>query len=103
MSIKKGVTKLQIDIDQFAVDLHFFFKFSAARREDCSKMQDLTVVTSNYVLRHSSARCLTLTLPVPCISESCIEIKINLNFYFHTSLWCLKRFYEGLLRHHKKV
>ena len=21
--------------------------------------------------------------------------KINLNFYFHTSLWCLKRFYEG--------
>ena len=29
--------------------------------------------------------------------------KINLNFYFHTSLWCLKRFYEGLLRHHKEV
>ena len=22
--------------------------------------------------------------------------KINLKFYFHTSLWCLKRFYEGL-------
>ena len=22
------------------------------------------------------------TLPTPCISESCIEIKINLNFYF---------------------
>ena len=22
--------------------------------------------------------------------------KINLNFYFHTSLWCLKRFYEDL-------
>ena len=25
-----------------------------------------------------------------------IEINIRLNFYFHTSLWCLKRFYEGL-------
>ena len=37
-----------------------------------------------------------LTLNVPCISESCVEIKIKLNFYFHTSLWCLKRFYEGL-------
>ena len=24
-----------------------------------------------------------LTLPVPCISKSCIEIKIKLNFYFH--------------------
>ena len=38
----------------------------------------------------------TVTLNVPCISESCIEIKINLNFYFHTPLWCLKRFYKGL-------
>ena len=37
-----------------------------------------------------------LILPVPCISESCIEIKIQFNFYFHTSLRCLKRFYEGL-------
>ena len=37
-----------------------------------------------------------LTLPIPCISESYIEIKIKLNFYFHTSLWCLKGFYEGL-------
>ena len=36
------------------------------------------------------------TLPAPCISESCIKIKINLNFHFHTSLWCLERFYEGL-------
>ena len=37
-----------------------------------------------------------LNLKDPFISESCIEIKIELNFYFHTSLWCLKRFYEGL-------
>ena len=33
-------------------------------------------------------------LNVPNISESCIEIKIKLNVYFHTSLWCIKRFYE---------
>ena len=37
-----------------------------------------------------------LTLPAPCISESWIKIKTNLNFYFHTSLRCLKRLYEGL-------
>ena len=36
----------------------------------------------------------SLTLPVLCISQSCIEMWINLNFCFHTSLWCLKRFYE---------
>ena len=52
----------------------------------------------------------SLAPPAPCISESCIEIKIKLNFYFHTSLWCLKRFYEGLkdlyktfLRHRKEM
>ena len=45
----------------------------------------------------------TLTLPTRTsrISESCIKIKINLNFYFHTPLWCLKRFYEGLKGLHK--
>ena len=32
-----------------------------------------------------------LTLPAPFISESCVKTKINLNFYFHTSLWYLKR------------
>ena len=37
-----------------------------------------------------------LTLPDPCISESCIEIEINVNFYFHIYLLCLKRFYESL-------
>ena len=38
----------------------------------------------------------TLTLPGPYISESRIKTKINLNFYFHASLWRLKSFYEGL-------
>ena len=33
-----------------------------------------------------------LTLPALRIPESCIVIRINLNFYFHTSLWCLKLF-----------
>ena len=37
-----------------------------------------------------------LTLLFPFISESCIEIKIKLNFYFHTSLWCLKGFMKAL-------
>ena len=27
--------------------------------------------------------------------------KVNLNFYFHTSLWCLKRFYVGPKGLHK--
>ena len=39
---------------------------------------------------------MVLTPNVLCISESCIEMKIKLNFYYHTSLWFLKRFDEGL-------
>ena len=34
-----------------------------------------------------------LILNVQCISEIYIEMKIKLNFYFHTSLWCVKMFY----------
>ena len=43
------------------------------------------------IIRHVEFQYLgitTLNLPVSCISESCIGIKIKLNFYFHTSLWC---------------
>ena len=35
----------------------------------------------------------SLTVSVPIPDE---EKKNELNFYFHTSLWYLKRFYEGL-------
>ena len=51
---------------------------------------------SDAAICKCSIEKLSLTLTVPCISESCIEIKIKLNCYFHTPLWCLKRFYEGL-------
>ena len=39
-----------------------------------------------------------LTLPVLIPDE---EKKNQVNFYFHTSLWCLKWFYEGLKGFHK--
>ena len=39
---------------------------------------------------------MSLTLPVTRIWESCNKTKNNLN-YFNASLWCLKRFYEGLI------
>ena len=51
-SFKKG--KLPLDIDQFAVNLHSFFKLYSARREDYTKLQELTEVAPQYVLQHSS-------------------------------------------------
>ena len=55
---------------------------------------DTKVDNSGYgkVDKHLSAVD-PLTLPVPIQDE---EKKIKLNFYFLTSLWYLKRFYEGL-------
>ena len=48
-------------------------------------------------MRHAILN-IRLTLPITCISENLNEIKIKLNFYLHNSLWCHKRFYEGLFR-----
>ena len=42
-----------------------------------------------------------LALHTPSIFENCIKTKINLNFYLHTHLWCLKRFYDGFKGLHK--
>ena len=42
-----------------------------------------------------------LALSASYISENYFKIKINLNFYFRTSLWCLRRFYGGLKYLHK--
>ena len=60
-------------------------------------LEKLTLALHNHFLTAIRVFQLNLTLPVPCISESFIEIKIKLNFYFHISLWCIKRFYYGLL------
>ena len=49
-AFKKGITELSIDIDQFACDLHFFFKCSSARREDYKNMQEVTDVVAWYTL-----------------------------------------------------
>ena len=60
-AFRKGFEKLseysEIDLDHyFAVDLYFFFKFSAARREDYEKMSDITDVCAKYKLKHSTTR-----------------------------------------------
>ena len=45
----------------FANDMHQFFKVSSARREkDYESMENITEVVAKYVLKHSSARWLTL-------------------------------------------
>ena len=68
-SFKKEGSVLPIDIDQFAVDSHGFFKLSAACLEDYAKVRELTKVALKYVLCHSSVRWLTLKIVLRHVFE----------------------------------
>ena len=61
----------------------------------CSYIIPLTYGVQQMIKQTLKILQQLLTSNVLYISESCIEIKIKLNFNFHTSLWCLKRFCEG--------
>ena len=47
--------KDNVNVDQFAIDLHFLFNLSAVRREDYRGVAELTDVTTHYVIKHSQA------------------------------------------------
>ena len=58
----------------------------------------LTCITS-FLLIYFFFSNLTLTVPLPTPDKE----KNNLNVYFYISLWCLKRFYEGLKGLHETL
>ena len=45
-AFRKGVSSLAYNVDQFAVDIHFFFKLSATRRADYKSMAKITDVVA---------------------------------------------------------
>ena len=55
-----------------------------------------TWFSERFVSINSNIKALNPSRPNPGRRE-----KIKLNFYFCTSLWCLKRFYEGLSSRHE--
>ena len=61
-SFAKGINSLKsvIDLDRFAIDLHFFFSLSSARREDFQGMSEITDVTVHYLLKHCCTRWLSI-------------------------------------------
>ena len=52
--------KDNVKVDQFAIDLHLFFKLSAARREDYRGVSELKDVTTHYVIKYCQTRWLSL-------------------------------------------
>jgi hypothetical protein len=81
----KGLKELkaaEMDLDQFAIDLHFFFKLSSARREDFRKISSITDVTVHYLLRH----CQTRWLSIERVLVRIIEQFENIRAYFLVEL-----------------
>ena len=80
--------KDNVNVDQFAIDLHFFFKLSSARREDYRGVSELTDVTTHYVIKH----CQTCWLSLDKVLGRIIEQYENLNEYFLKTLPTLPGF-----------
>ena len=58
-AFKKGIKKLDFDMDEFFHDIHFF-KHSSARREDYASLEETTEVAAWYALQHSETRWLSM-------------------------------------------
>ena len=55
-----NVLKPIFDLDQVATDLYFFFKRSAARREDYKVAENITEITVPYMKKHVKSRWLNI-------------------------------------------
>ena len=77
-SFRKGVAALNFGADQYALDIHFFFKLSAGRRADYKSIGDVTNIVSEYAMKHSTTRWGTLRKVVVRL----IEQHENLKEYF---------------------
>ena len=64
-----------VNVDQFAIDLHFFFKLSATRREDYRGVSKLTDVTTHYVIKHCQNCWLSLDKVLVKITEQYGNLK----------------------------
>ena len=58
----EGLKELKrvINLDEFAIDLHFFMKYSTAQREDYANIVSVTEITAHFLLRHRTTRWLSL-------------------------------------------
>ena len=48
------------DLDQMAIDFHFFLKYSAGRREDFQDVSKVTGVLTHHLEKHCSSRWISL-------------------------------------------
>ena len=69
---------VDFDIEQFIVDINAFSKLSSARREDYSKLEEITELPSHFSLEYFSTRC----FPLKKVTVRILEQWENLTEYF---------------------
>ena len=62
--VREGIKAFGFDIEIFVNDVCFFFKLSAARRQDYKLTELFTEIETQYFLKHSSCRWLSMKKPV---------------------------------------
>ena len=92
---QQSTSDKEAEVPRFEVQ-SFIFGHENPGRCDYEMERLLTLLQSMEVLVNH------LNPPTPCNSEHYIKVKINLNFYFHTSFWCFRRFYEGIKVNHQR-
>ena len=93
---QQSTSDKEAEVPRFEVE-SFIFGHENPGRCDYEMERLLTLLQSMEV------RVNHLNPPTPCNSEHYIKVKINLNFYFHTSFWCFRRFYEGIKINHQEI
>ena len=74
-SFRKGLKKLSFDFEEFIHDLNFFLKHSSARREDYKSMEEITEVTTWFMLQYVNSRWLSLKPAILRILDQLPNIK----------------------------
>ena len=77
-AFRKGVSSLRFNVDQFALDIHFFFKLSTDCRADYQKISEVINIVAEFALKHSTTRWVALRK----ILVRLIELYENLKQYF---------------------
>ena len=75
MSFRKAVSALNFDVDQYALDIRFFFKLSVEQKADYKSIGDVTNIVLEYAMKHSATRWVTLQKVVVWLIEKRENLK----------------------------
>lgn len=71
----KGLKQLTYDLNKLAYDLHFFFKYSSARREDLKLCELITELDVKFTIKHTQTRWLSLKKVLERIKQQWPNLK----------------------------